>query len=147
MQKAAKNAGVRAMDDIREKVRQAYTEAITSVSNGGVDISDMTVGNYSDEDARETGAVSFDCGDPVRAAMLKEGERVLDLGKYHARLLIPYSDGSVLELLHREASVTRIEYEPEGVSVDAAIKPELWGRVRDFAVWSDVPDPREEWER
>lgn len=80
MQKAAKNAGVRAMEDIREKVRQAYTEAITSVSNGGVDISDMTVGNYSDEDARETGAVSFGCGDPVRAALLKEGERVLDLG-------------------------------------------------------------------
>ena len=68
------------MDDIREKVRQAYTEAITSVSSGGVDISDMTVGNYSDEDARETGAVSFGCGDPVRAALLKEGERVLDLG-------------------------------------------------------------------
>ena len=68
------------MDDIREKVRQAYTEAITSVSSGGVDISDMTVGNYSDEDARETGAASFGCGDPVRAALLKEGERVLDLG-------------------------------------------------------------------
>ena len=80
MQKAAKNAGVRAMDDIREKVRQAYTEAITSVSSGGVDISDMTVGNYSDEEARETGAASFGCGDPVRAALLKEGERVLDLG-------------------------------------------------------------------
>ena len=68
------------MDDIREKVRQAYTEAITSVSSGGVDISDMTVGNYSDEDARETGAASFGCGDPVRAALLKDGERVLDLG-------------------------------------------------------------------
>ncbi len=81
------------------------------------------------------------------ATLVEEIERVLDLGKYHARLLIPYSDGSVLELLHREASVTRIEYEPDGVSVDAAIKPELWGRVRDFAVWSDVPDPREEWER
>ena len=52
MQKAAKNAGVRAMDDIREKVRQAYTEAITSVSSGGGDISDMTVGNYSDEETR-----------------------------------------------------------------------------------------------
>lgn len=68
------------MEDIREKVRQAYTEAITSASSGGLDISDMTQDNYRDEDSRETGAVSFGCGDPVRAALLKEGERVLDLG-------------------------------------------------------------------
>ncbi len=68
------------MEDIREKVRQAYTEAITSASSSGLDISDMTKGNYSDEDSREAGAVSFYCGDPARAALLKEGERVLDLG-------------------------------------------------------------------
>ncbi len=68
------------MDDIREKVRQAYAEAITSASDGVAGISDMTSGNYSEEDMRETGATSFGCGDPVRAALLKEGERVLDLG-------------------------------------------------------------------
>lgn len=79
MQKAAKNAGVRAMDDIREKVRQAYTEAITSVSDC-CSISDMTGGNYDERTLRETQVQSFGCGDPVRAALLKEGERVLDLG-------------------------------------------------------------------
>lgn len=68
------------MDDIREKVRQAYAEAITSASDGVAGISDMAEGNYSEEELRETGAVSFGCGDPVRAALLKEGERVLDLG-------------------------------------------------------------------
>ncbi len=68
------------MEDIRAKVMQAYTEAITSVSDGGVGITDMTSGNYSEEALRETQAQSFGCGDPVRAALLKEGERVLDLG-------------------------------------------------------------------
>ncbi len=68
------------MEDIRRKVMQAYTEAITSVSSGGADISDMSQDNYIDETSIGVQAQSFGCGDPVRAALLKEGERVLDLG-------------------------------------------------------------------
>ena len=74
-------------------------------------------------------------------------ERALDTGKYHARLLLPYDQGGVLDLLHREAAVSAVEYAPDGIRVSAALKPEIWGRVSQYALWSDVPDLREEWEK
>lgn len=84
------------MTDIREAVREAYKEAIerktgagccgtgASCCGGEDDITDMTKGNY---DVAATAATptdivdqSFGCGNPIQAALLKEGERVLDLG-------------------------------------------------------------------
>lgn len=80
------------------------------------------------------------------AELVSKIEQVLDLGKYHAKLLLPYDKGGVLELLHREASVISVEYAPEGIEVEVALKPVLWGNVSSYATWSDVPDTREEWE-
>jgi len=84
------------MTDIRETVKEAYKAAIErktgccgsvseSICCGDEDnITDMTTGNY---DAATTAAApsdivdqSFGCGNPIQAALLKEGERVLDLG-------------------------------------------------------------------
>ncbi len=79
--------------------------------------------------------------------LLKRIEEVLDLGKYHAKLLLPYDKGAVLELLHREAVIDGVEYAPEGIELTVAVKKELWGRVRPYATWSDAPDRREAWER
>lgn len=65
------------MENIRDDIKKAYTEAVES-GNSTCDphITNMTEKNYG-----ETPSVqSFGCGDPVRAALLKEGERVLDLG-------------------------------------------------------------------
>lgn len=79
--------------------------------------------------------------------LLARIREVLGLGKYHAKLLIPYDKGAVLELLHRESAVTELEYVDTGVVATVTIKPQLWGRVREFAIESDVPDLREAWER
>ena len=79
--------------------------------------------------------------------LVEQIERTLDLGKYHARLLIPYANGSGLEVVHRGASITRLGYEGGGGGLAATVKPELWGRLRGYSVWNDVPDTREEWER
>ena len=57
---------------------------------------------------------------------------ILEVGKKHLRLLLPYSQGAVLELLHREAAVLSVEYCDEGILAEAVIRPELWGRVKDF---------------
>ena len=82
------------MTDIREAVKEAYGAAIerkteccgsgTLCCGGEDDIIDITKGNY---DAAMTAATpsdiveqSFGCGNPIQAALLKEGERVLDLG-------------------------------------------------------------------
>ena len=82
------------MIDIREAVKEAYGAAIERKTGccgsdalccGCEDeIADITKGNY---DAVTTAATpsdiveqSFGCGNPIQAALLKEGERVLDLG-------------------------------------------------------------------
>ena len=59
-----------------------------------------------------------------------------ELGKalHRVTLSLPYSRAGLLELLHREASVLETEYGDEGIRVEAVVKPELWGRVREFVI-------------
>ena len=64
--------------------------------------------------------------------LLSAVSEILEVGKKHLRLLLPYSHGAVLELLHREAAVLSVEYCDEGILAEAVIRPELWGRVKDF---------------
>jgi SAM-dependent methyltransferase len=76
------------MTDIREAVKRAYGEAIENKAGcccgGEEDITDMTKGNYTSETTMTTPKdiveQSFGCGNPLQAALLREGERVLDLG-------------------------------------------------------------------
>ena len=57
---------------------------------------------------------------------------LLGKGKHRVRLRIPYDKGNLLELLHREAAVLSTEYAEDGIVVEAVVKPELWGRVREY---------------
>ena len=75
------------MTDIRESVREAYGTAIERKSGcggGEGDMTNMMKDNYGSEATAATPkdivAQSFGCGNPIQAALLKEGERVLDLG-------------------------------------------------------------------
>ena len=81
------------MTDIREMVKEAYKEAIERKTGccgpscgcgGEEDITDMTKDNYTAEATasapKDIVEQSFGCGNPIQAALLKEGERVLDLG-------------------------------------------------------------------
>ena len=70
--------------DIRRNVRESYGEAIDRrVAGQGSTIdavTDMTRGNYDDATLAGTGDAarqSFGCGNPVEAARLQPGERVL----------------------------------------------------------------------
>lgn len=56
---------------------------------------------------------------------LAEGKRTL-------KLKIPYDRSGVLDLLHREAAVLSTEYAADGVVIQALVKPELMGRVREW---------------
>ena len=56
---------------------------------------------------------------------LAEGKRTL-------RLKVPYDRSGVLDLLHREAAVLSTEYAADGVVIQALVKPELMGRVREW---------------
>ena len=54
-----------------------------------------------------------------------------------AVLHIPYTEGALTELLHRECAVLRTEYLENCVEIEAIIKPEHWGRVSPYAVSDD----------
>ncbi len=55
------------------------------------------------------------------------------LGKLHKmNLLLPYAQGGVLETLHEQAQVCKVEYLSEGISVEAICKSELYEKFKRF---------------
>ncbi len=68
------------------------------------------------------------------AELLSALSKLLESGKKTVELLLPYAQAGVLEFLHREGSVLSSEYGENGITVKAVIRPELWGRVRDFVI-------------
>lgn len=68
------------------------------------------------------------------AELLTAIEKALGRGKHQMRLLIPYSDGAALDLLHREAQVLSIEYAGEGTLVEAIMDDKTCGRMQKYAV-------------
>ena len=68
------------------------------------------------------------------AELLAAIEKALGRGKHQMRLLIPYSDGAALALLHREAQVLSIEYAGEGTLVEAIMDDKTCGRMQKYAV-------------
>ncbi|MGI6182157.1 MAG: GTPase, partial [Agathobaculum sp.] len=61
-------------------------------------------------------------------------ERVLGRGKHRVRLCIPYSDGAVLDMLHREAQVESTDYAESGTVVEAVVDDKTYGRVSDYLI-------------
>ncbi len=74
------------------------------------------------------------------AALTEAIQTILARQNRRAVLLLPYSEGSLLELLHRECSVLRTEYRENGVEVEAVIRPEHWGKVERYELSGDHPD-------
>lgn len=61
--------------------------------------------------------------------LLSAIETALGRGKHRVRLLIPYQDGAVLDMLHREAQIEATDYAAEGTIVDAIVDDKTYGRV------------------
>jgi GTP-binding protein HflX len=57
---------------------------------------------------------------------------ILEKESRRVSLCLPYDRAGLLDLLRREAAVLDVQYAEDGVRVEAVVKPELWGRVRDF---------------
>ena len=55
------------------------------------------------------------------------------LGKlHHVTMLLPYGEGGVLNILHDQAQVLRVDYAAEGIEVETVCAEELYGRYRRF---------------
>ncbi len=66
--------------------------------------------------------------------LLSTIEKTLGKGKRKIRLLIPYSDGASLDLLHREARVESEEYSGNGTLVEAIVDDRTYGKVADYRI-------------
>ncbi len=64
--------------------------------------------------------------------LLTRIEEVLTGTLHQAVFLLPYSEGGVLEILHRQAQVLNTEYVAEGIRVEAVCSQELFGRYQRF---------------
>ena len=65
-------------------------------------------------------------------ALISKIEKTLQKTKKRAVLRLPYEKGGLLEILHREASVLRLEYLDDGIEVEAVLDLRTYGRVRDY---------------
>ena len=79
-----------------------------------------------------TVCVSARTGEGLPELMAQVSE-ILNKGTHHAVLRIPYQRGDLIDLLQREAAVLNMEYAEDCTVVEAVVKPEIWGRVKDFA--------------
>ena len=77
-------------------------------------------------------------------ALVDKLSKMLDRGKRHVSLRIPYAKGGIVDMLNREAAVLRMEYTDSCIEAEAIVSPEIYGRVTDFI--EGYVKPKEEWE-
>ena len=65
-------------------------------------------------------------------ALLAAVSACLNRSKHRGVFLIPFDKGALVQQLHDEAAVLRLDYVENGTRVEAIVKPELWARVREY---------------
>ncbi|MDO5141405.1 MAG: GTPase HflX [Eubacteriales bacterium] len=121
---------------------QAETVERVIAQLGAQDIPRVTVFNKADKCDRDTipffrpdeaVRISAKTGEGVDA-LLALIERALGRGKHPVKLCIPYRDGAVLDMLHREAQVGAVDYADEGAVVEAVVDEKTYGRIRAYLI-------------
>ena len=69
---------------------------------------------------------------------------LLDPGRRHVTLRIPYAEAGVLDALNREAKLLRADYGDEGIEAEAVVPPALFGRVKAYI--PGYTEAKEDWE-
>ena len=64
--------------------------------------------------------------------LLRLIEQMLDRGRRHVRLLLPYRMGGMVDTLHSEAKVLNCDFIEGGIAVEAVIDEALYGKLREY---------------
>ncbi len=64
--------------------------------------------------------------------LLKAIEAALGHSRHHVVLTLPYSQGGLVDTLHKNAQVKSVEYTGEGIVVETVLDPILYGRLKEF---------------
>ena len=66
------------------------------------------------------------------AELLQAIENALGHSRHHVVLTLPYSQGGLVDTLHKNAQVKGVEYTGEGIVVETVLDPILYGRLKDY---------------
>ena len=88
-------------------------------------------------------SISAKTGQGLDELLEKIGGR-LDTGACRVVLRLPYDQGGVVDMLHRQAKGERVDY-GEAIEVEAVCTPVQLGRLKDYIVSGWTP-PKEPWE-
>ena len=88
-------------------------------------------------------SISAKTGQGLDELLEKIGGR-LDTGACRVVLRLPYDQGGVVDMLHRQAKVERVDY-GEAIEVEAVCTPVQLGLLKDYIVSGWTP-PKEPWE-
>ena len=66
--------------------------------------------------------------------LLKAIEEALGHSRHHVILRFPYAKGGMVETLHDNAQVKKVEYTDQGIEVETILDAILYGRLREYAV-------------
>lgn len=69
--------------------------------------------------------------------LMKAMEEALGKGKHQVKLCIPYAEGYLLDMIHKEAAVRSTEYTGEGTVVEIECDDKLYGRLKAYEVSVD----------
>ena len=64
--------------------------------------------------------------------LLQSIEKALGQSRHHVLLCIPYSQGGLVDTLHKNAQVLSVDYTGEGIVVDTILDPILYGKLREM---------------
>lgn len=64
----------------------------------------------------------------------KKIELALGHSRHHIVLRLPYALGGLVETLHDGAQVLQVDYDAEGIAIEAIVDPVLYGRVREYVI-------------
>ncbi len=76
--------------------------------------------------------------------LIRKLSDLLDRGKKHVTLELPYAAAALLDTLRREATVLYTEYTETGILLEAVVPPELYGRCTPYI--PGFVDVKEDWE-
>ena len=65
-------------------------------------------------------------------ALLHAIEQALGQGRHHVMLCIPYSQGGLVDTLHKNAQVLSVDYTGDGIVVETILDPILYGKLREM---------------
>ena len=83
-----------------------------------------------DDLPRETGSVCISAKTGAGVdELLKKIEQELGKGLHQAVFLLPYSMAGFLDTLHQNAKVLRVDYQGEGIEVEAIVDEVLYGKL------------------